>query len=99
MIMTRQLLFCLPVLLLAACSPKVTLRPATTADLQMRTVDGTDNQFKAGCYDPLAYVEHPELIRMRYLRINFHFMNSSDGRYNMPSSAMDVHRQPRAVKE
>ena len=36
------------------------------------------------CYDPLSYVAHPELIRMKYIRVNFHFMNSTDGKYNMP---------------
>jgi hypothetical protein len=35
------------------------------------------------CFDPLSYVEHPELIRTKFLRVNFHFMNSTDGRYNM----------------
>lgn len=86
--MIRQFLFCLGILTLAACSPKVALRPATSADLQLRTDAGESTQLKAGCYDPLAYVEHPELIRMRYLRVNFHFMNSSDGRYNMPAKDM-----------
>ena len=36
------------------------------------------------CYDPLSYVAHPELMRMKYIRVNFHFMNSTDGKYNMP---------------
>jgi len=36
------------------------------------------------CYEPLSYVAHPELIKMKYIRVNFHFMNSTDGRYNMP---------------
>ena len=69
--------------MLAACSPKMIVRPATAKDVVVlpRTIPGDK---PSPCYSPLAYVAHPELLRMKYIRVNVHFMNSTDGRYNMP---------------
>ena len=43
------------------------------------------------CNDPLSYVAHPELIGLKQIRINFHFINSPDGRYNMPESEVTAY--------
>lgn len=74
---------------LASCSPKILYRPATSEDLQLQPATAETSPLKAGCFDPLAYVEHPEIIRMKYVRLNFHFMNSTDGQYNMQEKDME----------
>ncbi len=67
----------------AACSPKVTTEFATPEDI--RFLERPDEKVKRSpCNDPLSYVAHPELIRMKTIRVNLHFMNSADGRHNMP---------------
>lgn len=66
-----------------ACSPKVTSEFATQEDI--RIVARSDDKVKRSpCNDPLSYVAYPELIRSKYIRVNMHFMNSEDGRHNMP---------------
>jgi hypothetical protein len=45
----------------------------------------------SSCYEPLSYTAHPELMRMKYIRVNFHFMNSTDGRYNMPKEEVTTY--------
>ncbi|MEP6646242.1 MAG: hypothetical protein ABJC12_04070, partial [Saprospiraceae bacterium] len=66
-----------------SCSPKLQTRIASQEDVQV--LHRAKIQPKVNpCYDPLSYVAHPELMRMKYIRVNFHFMNSTDGRYNMP---------------
>lgn len=70
--------------LLAACSPKITSRLATTEDIEIIASRTSDEKKTSPCYSPLSYVAYPELIRPKYIRVNFHFMNSSDGSYNMP---------------
>ena len=81
--MHRLVIASLCIVMFAACSPKIIVRPATVDDVILlpRTTPGDKT---SPCYSPLAYVEHPELIRMKYIRVNFHFMNSTDGSYNMP---------------
>jgi hypothetical protein len=75
--------FCIT--LLAACSPKIVVRPATSEDVVV--VPRTPKESKIStCYSPLSYVAYLDLIRTRYVRVNIHFMNSKDGRYNMPES-------------
>lgn len=76
--------------LLAACSPKVQERFALPSDA--RILPRSETPVKNNpCLDPLSYVEHPELMRMKYIRVNFHFMNSSDGRYNIPESEITAY--------
>lgn len=70
-------------LTLGACSPKIQVRPAITDDITHLPAPPGGNKVSP-CNDPLSYVAYPELIRMKYIRINIHFMNSRDGRYNMP---------------
>ena len=84
--MLRPYVVFLAILGLSACSPKLMLSPATTEDLVMMPEPATPDLKISSCYDPLSYVAHPELIRPKYIRINIHFMNSSDGRYNMPEA-------------
>ena len=73
-------------LLLLSCSQKINFHSATSEDVQQLPFTGDLKGLKAACYDPLAYTEHPELMRMKYVRLNMHFMNSADGKYNMPES-------------
>jgi len=86
--MRKWLLLCIPIFSLLSCSPKIHVRQATLEDVSIITPsnDRDLNTLKRDCYDPQAYVEHPELMRMKYIRVNFHFMNSTNGAYNMPES-------------
>ena len=70
--------------LLVSCSPKIQVRQAEQADVQILSRSIEPRPKVSPCYNPLSYVEHPELMRMKYIRVNFHFMNSTDGRYNIP---------------
>lgn len=81
--MLRLFLAWLVVFSVASCSPKIIVRNATAEDVIALPRADASNKLSS-CYDPLAYVAHPELMRMKYIRVNIHFMNSSDGRYNMP---------------
>lgn len=66
-----------------ACSPKVSSKFATPEDI--RFLERPDEKVKRSpCNDPLSYVAHPELIRPKVIRVNVHFMNSTDGRHSMP---------------
>jgi hypothetical protein len=69
--------------LLTACSPKVLTRFATNEDIQRIEPSPDKEKQRSPCYTPLSYVTYPELIRPKYIKVNFHFMNSTDGRYNM----------------
>ena len=60
------------------------------SDVQVIARSDEDPKFKP-CYDPLSYVEHPELMRMKYIRVNFHFMNSTDGKYNIPEEEVTAY--------
>jgi hypothetical protein len=59
---------------------------ATANDVIHLPKTGTPRPKINPCYDPLSYVAHPELMPMKYVRVNVHFMNSTDGRYNIPES-------------
>lgn len=72
--------------LLTACSPKMTSRLATSEDVLLITPRASEEKKTSPCYDPLSYVAYPDLIRPKYIRVNLHFMNSSDGRHCMPES-------------
>lgn len=72
------------ILLTLSCNRALHVRPAQQSDVQVLTRSDTGEKKLSPCYDPLSYTEHPYLNRMKYIRVNFHFMNSSDGRYNMP---------------
>ena len=69
---------------LISCSPKISSRLASAADIAVMAPSEEGKAKLSPCYDPLSYVEHPELMRVKYIRVNIHFMNSRDGRYNMP---------------
>ena len=60
----------------------MSVRQATADDVILLPRSPASDKVSS-CYAPLSYVAHPELLRMKYIRVNFHFMNSSDGRYNM----------------
>jgi hypothetical protein len=88
--MRKYLLLYSCFIFLLSCSPKIHVRPATQEDVILQPRSIKENAVKSGCYEPLAYVEHPELMRMKYVRLNIHFLNSTDGQYTMPES--DVHQ-------
>jgi hypothetical protein len=67
-----------------SCSPKMMVSPALLEDIVRLPEPAFKENKISSCYDPLSYVAHPELIRPKYIRVNIHFMNSTDGRYNMP---------------
>lgn len=72
------------IFLLTACSPRILVRPATLDDIVPLARDENAEPKISTCYSPLTYVAHPELMRMKYIRVNIHFMNSKDGLYNIP---------------
>ena len=84
--MQKLILLSATITLLLSCSPKIHVKTATADDVVIQPRSTKENAVKSGCYDPLAYVEHPELMRMKYVKLNIHFMNSSDGTYMMPES-------------
>lgn len=69
----------------SACSPKLQVRPATPGDIILRPKEPHTDKISP-CYAPLSYVAHPELMRMKYIRVNLHFINSTDGRYTIPKN-------------
>ncbi|MEP6796345.1 MAG: M43 family zinc metalloprotease [Saprospiraceae bacterium] len=70
--------------LLVSCSPKMQIRMASQKDVHVLSRSDKPEPKISSCYEPLSYVAHPELMPMKYIRVNFHFMNSTDGKYNMP---------------
>lgn len=74
-----------------SCSPKVSIRTAQLADVQILPRGAALPSKISPCNDPLSYVEHPELMRTKYIRVNFHFMNSTDGKYSMPESEVTAY--------
>ncbi|HJW29734.1 MAG TPA: hypothetical protein VJ508_10910, partial [Saprospiraceae bacterium] len=84
--MLRALSLILFLAVLAGCSPKIRMRSATQDDFKLLP-RSTDNAAPySRCYDPSVYVSNPALMPIRYIRVNFHFMNSTDGKYNMPEA-------------
>lgn len=83
--MIRQFIFCLGLLSLFSCSAKLHERQATLSDI-VRLPPPIEKRTVSGCYEPLNYVAHPELMQTRYIRVNFHFMGSRDGTYGLPES-------------
>jgi hypothetical protein len=85
-IVTGSILF---IFLFMSCSPKLQVHTAKQEDVRIMTRSAQPDNKVNSCYNPLAYVAHPELIRMKYIRVNFHFMNSTDGKYNMPKEEVN----------
>jgi hypothetical protein len=81
--MYNGLLVCLSLVLFCSCSAKLHVRHATADDI-LRIARPVDGPKVSGCYEPLSYVKHPELMRTKYVRVNLHFMATSDGRYGLP---------------
>src|SRR5688572_3622273 len=90
--MIRLLLFAF-IFCIFSCSPKIQVRQANLADIQILPRSTSPEPKVSPCYDPLSYVEHPELIRMKYIRVNFHFMNSTDGRHSIPEEETAAYAQ------
>ncbi len=77
-------------ILMASCSPKLQEHFAKQEDVQI--ISRTAPNPKAGpCNEPLSYVAHPELMHMKYIRVNFHFMNSRDGKHCIPESEVTAY--------
>ena len=71
--MQKLILLSATITLLLSCSPKIHVKTATANDVVIQPRSTKENAVKSGCYDPLAYVEHPELMRIKYhLRGNIH---------------------------
>ncbi len=84
--MVKCVLASLGIMLLFSCSPKKSIRLATVDDIIPLPLPADPPDKISSCYDPLSYVAHPELMYMKYIRVNLHFMNSTDGRYNIPEN-------------
>lgn len=78
---------------LFSCSPKMQVKPAVQDDVQILPRSYSPKPAKNPCYDPLSYTAHPVLMPMKYIRVNFHFMNSTDGRYNIPETEVTAYAQ------
>lgn len=66
-----------------ACSPKLETRFFSASDIHsLPLVEETKGV--SACYDPLSYVKYPEINRMKYVRVNFHFMGTHDKTYGYP---------------
>ena len=69
------------------CSPRLSVKFANTEDVAISETSTLEGTRFTPCLDALSYAPdtiHPEFTPTRYIRVNFHFMNSSDGKYNMP---------------
>lgn len=84
--MLRFIWISLCILLIHSCKPAVQIRSAKQSDVTILPRSTSQAPKLSPCFDPMSYVAHPELIRMNYIRVNFHFMNSSDGKYNIPEA-------------
>jgi len=82
--MVRATAVVFAVLLLYACNPGIQSRLATDKDIVYMPRPARVPGQVSPCSNPLSYTEHPELLRPKYVRVNLHYMNSTDGRYNMP---------------
>jgi|SRR5688572_10929973 len=82
--MAHALLWFIGLVIIASCSPRIQTRTARQSDVQILPRTLSANPKVSPCTDPMSYVEHPQFIRTKYIRVNFHFMNSTDGKYNMP---------------
>ncbi len=88
--MSRLICILTGVLLLSSCSTKLQEHFAKQEDVQI--IPRTAPDPKGGpCNEPLSYVAHPELMRMKYIRVNFHFMNSREGKYCIPESEVTAY--------
>ncbi len=83
----RALLFCLPALWVT-CTPMVEKRFATTADVQRWRSEEPVRRAGAGrdcCREYLSYAPdtlHLDHTPVKYIRVNFHIMNSADSSRN-----------------
>ncbi|MDX1940319.1 MAG: M43 family zinc metalloprotease [Saprospiraceae bacterium] len=76
--------------LLTSCTPKLRSWFLTKADIQLQPIaqlekNSSRSFLQGSCYDPLAYVPdtvHLDHTPIKYVRVNFHWMNSSDSSKN-----------------
>ncbi|HMO38723.1 MAG TPA: M43 family zinc metalloprotease [Saprospiraceae bacterium] len=81
---------CCLLLLLAACTPRLESRFLHTEDLQilppLQAQDARPGRLaRSSCYDALSYVPdtaHLEHTPIKYVRVNFHWMNGADSSLN-----------------
>lgn len=86
-----MVLIAITAMLCVACSPKIQERTARQEDVRILPRSTSTDLKVSPCYEPLSYVAHPELMRFKYIQVNFHFMNSSDGRYNIPEEEVSAY--------
>lgn len=83
--------FLIPVVLcfLFSCTPLVQKRFCTHADIQRSEKNAKPERQKNPCYDYLNYApdtNHLDHFQKKFVRINFHLMNSRDSLWNFPES-------------
>lgn len=69
----------------------MTVRPAMQEDVRILPRSAAPQPKVDPCYDPMSYVAHSALMPMKYIRVNFHFMNSTDGKYSIPESEVTAY--------
>ncbi|MDQ3016685.1 MAG: M43 family zinc metalloprotease [Bacteroidota bacterium] len=89
----KRVTWLLPIVILViGCSPRLHEHYAKQEDVRILPRSNSDPKISP-CNEPLTYVAHPELMRMKYIRVNFHFMNSKDGRHCIPESDVTAYAQ------
>ena len=83
--MTRRVAWIAPLLILVACSPRHRLIEAGAEDAVRQGVTGVSPRVSPAL-SPLSYEDYAAWIPTKWIRVNFHFMNSTDGRYNIPEA-------------
>ena len=84
-------LFIFIALLMTGCSPKMTVRTAMQENVRILPRSTAPQPKVDPCYDPMSYVAHPALMPMKYIRVNFHFMNSTEGKHSIPESEVTAY--------
>ncbi|MFN7119670.1 MAG: M43 family zinc metalloprotease [Saprospiraceae bacterium] len=81
----RFFIFIIFVLLLHACTPRLTSHFLQSEDIQYQASTLNRNQVYNRCNDPLAYAPdtaHLDHTPMKYVRVNVHWMNAVDSASN-----------------
>ncbi len=85
--MTNNVLVLLLIILFStSCSKKLkTVNLTSIVDVDEIAIVRSDKKEKCNCEDPIAYIpddRFPEFQDLKYVRVNFHFPNASNKKYN-----------------
>jgi len=72
-----------PLLFLVACAPALRTIEAD-AGMALRRPAPEEKARVTPALQPLSYAPYAEWIPTKWIRVNFHFLNSTDGRYTIP---------------